>query len=327
MLPKAELHVHLEGTITPSLVRKFIKRNKLSQIENNLFNQDDTYRYHSFLNFLQTYDLVAETMLTPQDYYDTVYEYLNHSSKSGVVYTEIMASPEHAARNGLSYQDHLMAIVNAIDGAREQCGIEARIIVVGTRNFGQASCENLAKEVAKYPHKYVVGFGLAGDEAGFPPQLFTKAYQIASDAGLGLTAHAGEMAGPASVKNAIDFLHVSRIGHGVRSIEDNNLIAEIIDKGITLECSPGSNIALGVYKSYDEHPLRKLFEKGVKVTLNSDDPPFFRTTIAQEYETAQKYFEFNKEELLKITRTSIENSFADESTKKTLLKLIKKASF
>ncbi len=198
-------------------------------------------------------------------------------------------------------------------------GIVARICLTCVRHLGPERAEAVARQAQRIPHPRVTGFGMAGDERKFDVEDFADAFSIAADAGLGLTAHAGEFAGPASVRDVLDHLHVTRVGHGVRSIEDADLVERLADEAIVLEVCPGSNIALGVFASADEHPLRDLLDAGVPVCLNSDDPPYFDTTLAAEYETAQTVSGFSDEELLGCTRTAIEAAFLDEPTRKRLL--------
>jgi adenosine deaminase len=165
----------------------------------------------------------------------------------------------------------------------------------------------------------VVGFNLAGDEAGYPPAQFARAYEIASGAGLGCTVHAGEHAGAESVREALT-LPVTRISHGVRATEEPELVRELADRGIVLEACPTSNVATGVFTGYETHPLGDLYEAGVKVTLGSDDPPYFGASIGGEYAVARERLGFEEGELRSITRTAIQASFADDALKRALLK-------
>ncbi len=318
MVPKAELHLHLEGAISPARVRKLAKRNHLS-IPEEIFKDEHSFNWRDFLDFLHVYDIASSVIRTPEDYYDITYDYLSASAKQGVIYAELMPSSDHAQASGLSYQNMLDAIVAAMEQAKLDHDIEARILVSCVRHFGLEKCIAVAEDVVRHPHPLVVGFGMGGNEADFPPAQFAPAYAIAHEAGLQCNVHAGEHVGPEGVWEAIDHLPVKRIGHGVRSIEDADLIQALIERDISLEVSPGSNIALGVYPDYASHPFLQLRDAGVKVTLNSDDPPHFATTIGNEYDQAQAQFGLNDAELIDITRTAIEVSFADAETKTSLL--------
>jgi adenosine deaminase len=309
-IPKAELHVHLEGTAPPELVQRIAARNGV-ELPERLLGTDGRFRYTDFLDFLATYDLAASVIRTGQDYRDITYEYLCACAAGGAIYVELTASPDHAALVGLSDDEHLGAIAQGIDDARRDTGIEGRILISAVRNFGVEQALRVARHAAEHPHPYVVGFSMAGDEAGFPAHDFAEVFAIAADAGLGCTIHAGEWAGAESVRAALE-LPVSRISHGVRSIEDPALVWELAERGTVLECCPTSNVVLGVYPSYEEHPLPALRAAGVRVTLGSDDPPYFGATIEGEYEMCAQRMGFDEDDLRDVTLTAIDAAFCDE---------------
>jgi len=317
VIPKAELHVHLEGTAPPALIRRLAQRHGTT-VPDGVFEDEHTFRWDGFLDFLHTYDLAASVIRTAQDYRDVTYEYLASCAAEGAVYVELIASPDHAALVGLSDEEHLAGIAAGIDRAREAHGIEARILLTCIRNFGVDQALRIARYAASRPHPYVVGFQMAGDEAGYPPGPFAEAYAIAADAGLGCSVHAGEWAGAESVRAAIG-LPVTRIGHGVRAIEDPALVAEIAERGLVLECCPTSNVVLGVFASFETHPLPALREAGVKVTLASDDPPYFGASVGGEYAVASERFGLSDTDLVGLTRTAIEASFAEPPLRAALL--------
>jgi adenosine deaminase len=316
-LPKAELHVHLEGTAPPHLVRRIAERNGL-RVPDGVFAAPDRFAWRDFLDFLRTYDMAASVIRTAEDYRDIAYEYLSACAAEGAIYVELIASPDHASLVGVSDDEHLAGIAAGIDAARAEHGIEARILLTCIRNFGVEQALRIAAYAAQRPHPYVVGFQMAGDEAGYPPGPFVEAYELAAGAGLGCSVHAGEWAGADSVRAALD-LPVSRIGHGVRAIEDPELVAEIAERGIVLECCPTSNVALGVFGSFEEHPLPALRDAGVRVTLGSDDPPYFGASVGGEYAVARERFGMTDAELHEITRTAIEASFAEPALRAALL--------
>ncbi len=317
MVPKAELHVHLEGTARPDLIRRIAERNGLT-VPEGVFATPDRFAWRDFLDFLQTYDMAASVIRTAEDYRDITYEYLAACAAEGTIYVELIASPDHAALVGLSDEDHLAGIAAGIDAARAEHGIEARILLTCIRNFGVEQALRIARHAAERPHPYVVGFQRAGDEAGYPPGPFAEAYEIAAAAGLGCSVHAGEWAGAESVRAALD-LPVTRIGHGVRAIEDPGLVAEIAERGIVLECCPTSNVVLGVFPSFEAHPLPALRDAGVRVTLASDDPPYFGASVGGEYALARERFGLSDTDLRVITRTAIEASFAEPPLRAALL--------
>ncbi len=319
MIAKAELHVHLEGTISPRLVKQLAAKNKIA-INPALFKDEETFAWNDFNEFMRAYDLASEVIKSPMDLHAVTYQYLAECAKEGAIYVELIASPDHAKLSGnMTYLDMLEAVTGGMQQAKEEFGIESRILLAAVRHFGAERCEAVAKLAEKHPHPMVTGYNLAGDEINFPPKLFVKAFAMAAGAGLGCTCHSGEWCGPESIREAITLLPLQRISHGVRAIEDASLIQEIIDRNITLECAVGSNIALGVYQSFAQHPLAKLKAAGVKITLNSDDPPFFATTIGHEYYLAEKYFGFDEQDLQAMTANAINAGFIPEQIKQTLL--------
>jgi adenosine deaminase len=320
VVPKAELHVHLEGTAPPSLVRRIAARNGL-EVPAGVFASPDRFAWRDFLDFLNTYDLAASVIRTAEDYRLITAEYLAGCAAEGAVYVELLASPDHARLVGMTADEMVAGIAAGIDEARAAHGIEARILLVAIRNFGVEAALRVVQDAVERPHPYVVGLNLAGDEAGYPPGPFAEAYAIAERAGLGCTVHAGEWAGPESVRGALD-LPVTRISHGVRAIEDPGLVAELARRGIVLECCPTSNVVLGVFDSYEAHPLPALREAGVRVTLGSDDPPYFGASVGGEYAVAQERFGLDDAELRGLTRTAIEASFAAPGLRDALLAAI-----
>ncbi len=318
MIPKAELHVHLEGTAPPALVRRLAKRNRMS-LPDELFGDDGNYHWTDFLHFLKVYDATAATIRTPEDYRDVTYEYLAGCAEEGAIYVEVMSSPDHSAENGMSYANHQEGIVAGIEDARADHGIEGRCIVTCVRHFGAEQAMEVARQVAAHPHPLVSGFGMGGDEAGFPPAQFARAFKYVADSGLPCTVHAGEWAGPDRVREAIETLPVQRLGHGVRAAEDPALVQEIIAREITLEVCPGSNFATGIYRDYGDHPLARLRADGVKTTLSSDDPPYFSTSVGREYVEAAEHLELGEDGLAGFTRNALEAAFVDEPTREILL--------
>jgi adenosine deaminase len=317
---QAELHVHLEGTAPPELVSRIATRNGV-ELPERLLGGDGRFRYSDFLDFLATYDLAASVIRTGHDYRDITYEYLCQCARGGAIYVELTASPDHAALVGLSEEEHLSGIARGIDDARRDTGIEGRILISAVRNFGVEQAVRVARHAADRPHPYVVGFSMAGDEAGFPAGDFAEPFEIAAGAGLGCTIHAGEWAGAESVRAALE-LPITRIAHGVRAIEDLDLVYELEARGTVLECCPTSNVVLGVYPSYEEHPLPTLRAAGVRLTLGSDDPPYFGATIEGEYEVCFERFGFGEDDLREITLTAIDAAFCDDELKASLRRRI-----
>lgn len=308
-IPKAELHCHIEGAIAPDLARRIAGRNGI-MLASELFDRHGGYAWHDFDSFLRAYDGASACLRQPIDYRDVMYRYLADCAAEGAVYVEVFSSPDHAEAVGVSYAGHLSGLAAGIDDACRDFGIVGRIIVTCVRHYGPDRAVQIVRRILEEPHPYVVGFGMGGDEKKFNLEDFAPAFRLAADNGLACTVHAGEMAGPESVRDAIRLLPVTRIGHGIRASEDPGLIKDIARRDITLEICPGSNIALGVYPDYESHPLPRLLDAGVRVTLNSDDPPFFATSIGREYVAAAERFHLDSAALVAITMTALESAFS-----------------
>lgn len=321
-LPKAELHVHLEGTVSPALAVRLAERNNMPLPE-GIFNADGEYNWSTFPEFLNSYDVASSVIRTHADYVDVTYEYLASIAREGAIYAELTIGPDIPAMFGMGYTDYIQAVAEGCEKAKAEFDIESRLIACIVRHMGPETGLKLMHTVADHAHPLVTGVGLAGNELMHSPADFAPAFKIAhEELGLGCTAHAGEVAGAQSVRDTIEALPVSRIGHGVRAIEDATLVEELRARGITLEVCPGSNIALSVYPNFAAHPLRKLYDAGVVGSLNADDPPFFWTDLATEYDNAAKLFGFSEAELLGITRRAIETAFVDEKTRAKLLQKV-----
>jgi adenosine deaminase len=316
MIPKAELHCHIEGAVDVPLAKS--QASKYGIDISGILDSAGGYYWTDFTSFLAAYDLVASLIRTPQDYALLGESHYCNLANQGCIYGEIFVSPEHAERIGCSYGELIEAIADGMDAARLKTGIEGRMIVTGVRHMGVQSVEEAARSAAAQPHRLVSGFGLAGDERVGHPSDFSRAFAIARDAGLELTAHAGEFRGPQSVRDTLDCLQVRRIGHGVRSIEDRELVKRMASEGIVFEVCPASNLALGLYRDIHAHPLRALHEAGCIVAVNSDDPPHFHTSISNEYDLARQVF--GDEAILRqLTVNAIKAAFVDGDTRTRLL--------
>ena len=322
-LPKVELHSHLEGTIKPELAKQIANRNA-TPLDNNLFDDNGGYAWSDFASFLTAYDSVSSCLNNGEDYRDITYEYLKDCASENVIYAETFISPDHAAECGISYDDMISGIASGIDDAERDFGIVGRIIVTCVRHLGPEQGLNVVQTMVDNPHPYVVGFGMGGDENAFTIEEYAPVYNIAANAGYACTVHAGEICGPDSVWDAINYLPISRIGHGVKSVYDEKLLSELINRKIHLEICPGSNLALSLFTNWESHPLLTIMNKGISISLNSDDPPFFNTTVGKEYQNSAKNFNLNAEDLKQISLMAMEASFADIKTKSRLIEEIKK---
>mgnify|MGYP002039464418 CR=1 FL=1 len=322
-VPKVELHCHLEGAAGPALIRQLAKRNNTTLPE-TLFTPDDRFAWDDFQGFLSTYDDASQAIRTTRDYRDVTYEYLTECSNEGAIYVEVMSSPDHAAAAGMSYDAHLEGIVQGIDDAQRDCGIIGRLIVTCVRHFGPAQAMKVADQVCGSPHPYVVGFGMGGNEMVHKFKDFQPAFDRVHMAGLPCTVHAGEWVGAASVNEALETLPIQRIGHGVRAVEDKHILERLVRESVHLEVCPTSNVMTGIYPDYDFHPFNILRDEGIRVSLNSDDPPYFATTIGREYEIAGSRLGLDDRDLVQISEDAVTAAFVDEENRSILLERIRR---
>jgi len=315
-VPKAELHCHIEGAAMTGLAQGQARK---YNVDISGLIENECYRWTDFTTFLEAYDTVSGLFRTQEDYSLLAETYLKDIARQGAIYSEIFVSTDHARLAGLAPEAYLEGLGEGIARARDASGIEGRIIMTCIRHLGADAAVDVARLAAADPYPLVTGFGMGGDERMGSHADFIPAFDIAREAGLGITTHAGEFGGPDSVVDALDNVRPTRLGHGVRSIEDPALVERLAQSGIVLELCPGSNVALGLYKDLATHPFAQLREAGVPVTLNSDDPPFFGTSIGAEYEYAARYFGLDEDDLKAVTRTAIEAAFVDEDTRSALL--------
>ena len=340
-MPKATLHEHIEGTVTPEMAAKLAQRHNVS-LPDNFVMKDGEYDKADFPNgryaydesdfwaFINTYDTVADMMRTPQDYYDVTKDYLSKNAADGGIYAELIVSPMHMATevnpetgkaelSAPRYAAMLEAMTNAAEEVKESTGLETRFIATGVRNLGAENVTEVAKFVRDNPHPLVTGFGIAGNERAGKFDDFAEALSIAKGAGLKLALHAGEICGPESIRDAVR-LGASRVGHGVSAEQDPALMKELAEKNIMVEVCPTSNrILVGELKGdLANHPARKLYDAGIKISLNPDDGGIFGTQTGKEHRISAKEFGFTKAEMYDITLCALDCSFADVKTRKQL---------
>ena len=320
-LPLAELHCHIEGAALPELVTAQAQK---YDMDVSSIIRDGSYIWTDFADFLKCYEMAASLFRTSEDYALLAETYLASIATQGAIYGEFFVSPVPPFNPALAPEAYLEGTVEGLKRAKAKHGIEARLIITGIRHAGPEAVEAAAHFAVKHKSHFVTGFGMAGEERIYHPKDFIRAFDIARDGGLRITVHAGEWRGPDEITAALDHLKPERIGHGVRAIESTELVKRLAEEHIVLECCPGSNIALGVFPSFREHAYPKLRAAGVKVTLSSDDPPYFWTSLGREYEIARTHFGMSEAELLADTRTAIDAAFVDNATRVALLAIIDK---
>jgi adenosine deaminase len=326
-IPKVELHVHLEGTMRPAIVAKLAQRNKITLPE-RVDPDTNTILWHNLFDFFGVYDACSEVIKTPRDITEVTFDYLIQAAAVGTIYVELTVAPQILAKQGVDYPTLCEAVAAGIEKAKTATGIEARMIMVLVRHYNHFDCLDVVKKMIAYPHPYVVGIGLAGDERHNGPAHFIEAFQLAREHGIHRTAHAGEWYGPQSIRDSIELLNVTRIGHGLQTIYDPDLIELVKQHNIHLEICLSSNIqthamANGIPVGHHQrpHPAREFKQLGISLSFSTDDPPYFQTNMAKEYQLACERFGFSKIDLIAATRRGILASFAEPELKRRLLKI------
>lgn len=317
-IPKIELHLHLEGAAPPAFIRGLGQEKGVNL--DGVFAEDGSYLFKDFNGFLRTYEAATKVLQGPEDFYRLTEAVLEQSAAQGVLYTEAFVSPNFCGGGDLvAWKEYLAAISEAAAQAERGSGILMRTIVTCIRHEGPEAAKPDALCAAETAGDFVTGFGMGGAEDVGHQGDFAYAFDMAREAGLRLTTHAGEWGGAASVWEALRDLRVERIGHGVQCIEDPALVDHIIEHGIVLEVCPGSNVALGVASSWDTHPIEALRSRGVKVTVSTDDPPFFHTSLNREYERLSDTFDWDAEIVRQVNVTAAQAAFCDPETRDHLL--------
>ncbi len=317
MTSLVELHLHLEGAAPPAFIRGLAQEKGVSL--EGVFNEDGTYRFETFEQFLRTYEAATTVLTGPEEFRRLTAAVLEQSAAQGVIYTEAFLSPNFCGGGDLgAWREYLAAIEEAAEAARRDSGIIMRGVVTCIRHEGPEAAKPDAICAAETMGDFITGFGMGGAETVGHQGDYAYAFDLAREAGLRLTTHAGEWGGAASVWEAVRDLKVERIGHGVQCVEDPALVDHLAEHGIVLEVCPGSNVALGVVPSWDAHPIERLRQAGVKVTVSTDDPPFFHTSLTREYDMLAETFGWDDAVMRDVNLTATEAAFCDAATKEIL---------
>lgn len=318
-LPKAELHLHLEGSIEPPTLVELMKRhgnNGASPAE-----IERLYSYPDFAGFLLAFKKVTECLRTPVDYELITYRLMERLKSENILHAEVTVS---VGVNLWRKQD-FAAIFEGLERGRQRgekdFGVSLLWIFDAVRQFGAEKAERVLDLAIEFRDHNVVGFGIGGDELKGPPELFKDVYARAADHGLRLTAHAGESAGPESIWGALN-IKAERIGHGLTAGQDPELIEELSERQIPIEICVTSNLRTGCCAELSQHPVRRYFDQGLMLTLNSDDPAMFQTSLTAEYQLVQETFNFSDDHLRELARNSFEASFLPAEKKIEFLNLV-----
>lgn len=314
--PKLELHLHLEGAAPPALVRRLGAEQGIAL--DGLFDAAGRCACGDFTSFLSAYERMSRVFTRPGAWRALTEAVLAAQAAEGVIYSEIFISPPSLGLDEVEWREMLAAVEAGADAAEAAHGIICRLIPVIIRHHGPEKAAESAAIIRRAPRGRMRGFGMAGDERAFAAADFAPVFAAMAAAGFRLTAHAGEFGGPESIRAALDALKVERIGHGVRAVEDPALVARLAAEEICLEVCPGSNIALGLYPDLARHPVDALRRAGCAVTVSTDDPPFFRTSMSAEYDALAGAFGYGRGDFDAMARVALDAAFCEPEVKAAL---------
>lgn len=320
-LPKAELHLHIEGSFEPELMFALAQRNQIDIPYKTIEEVKEAYKFSCLQDFLNIYYAAASVLIHEQDFYELTMAYLNKCHEENIVHTEIMFDPQTHTQRGVSFETVINGIQRAREEAQQKWGISSLLIMSYLRHLSEDDAFETLRQSLPFKH-LIKAVGLDSSEKGNPPSKFYKVFEASAKEGYVLLAHAGEE-GPAEyVWEAIDGLKIVRIDHGNNCLTDENLVNEIIRRDLALTVCPLSNLELKVVADLKDHPLKTMLDKGIKVTVNSDDPAYFGGYLNQNFNSIQQALDLTKEEIVILAKNSFNYSLLDDKRKTELVRLV-----
>ena len=317
-LPKAELHLHIEGTFEPELMFEIARRNKIKIPFKSVEEIKKAYQFNCLQDFLDIYYQGANVLIKEQDFYDLTFSYLQKCKAQNVRHTEIMFDPQTHTERGVSFETVINGISKACEDAKEKLGVSSLLIMSYLRHLSEENAFKTLKQSLPYKN-LITAVGLDSSEKGNPPSKFKKVFQKSIDQGYIPLAHAGEEGSSEYIWEAIELLKIKRIDHGNNALLDPLLIKEIICRDLALTVCPLSNLSLQVVDKLKDHPLKKMMDLGLKVTINSDDPAYFGGQINQNYIEIQKALDLNKKDLYELAKNSFQYALITTDVKNQYL--------
>ncbi|HEY4750748.1 MAG TPA: adenosine deaminase [Steroidobacteraceae bacterium] len=314
-LPKAELHLHIEGTLEPELAFRLAHKHRVALPYASVGELRAAYDFTDLQSFLDVYYAVAQVLQDADDFYELALSYLERVHGQGVVHTEIFFDPQTHTARGIAFGTIVEGLRRAVSEAERRFGITHRLIACFLRHLSAADAMRTLDEVLKH-REAICAVGLDSSELGYPPSKFAAVFARAREHGLLTVAHAGEEGPPAYIYEALDLLHVQRIDHGVRCEEDSALVERLVREQIALTVCPLSNVKLKVFEDIEHHNLKRLLEAGLRVTVNSDDPAYFGGYLMENYLAVQRALGLTHQQLATLARNSIQASFLDAAAKR-----------
>lgn len=327
-IPKIELHSHLDGSVHPKTIFELAKSNNI-KLPTDSFDSFKEYvqapqKCDSLKTYLKRFALPIQVMQTKEQLYRIAYDYVLNLESSNIKYVEVRFAPINHLKKGLTIDEVIQSVISGLNKASLETNIISNIIICGMRHLPVEKNLEVFKIASKYLGHGVVGVDLAGNEADFPPIIHKKAFEYADSEGFNITIHAGETGSYENIITSINDLKATRIGHGVNAINDLKTINLLLEKEITLEICPTSNIQTKAYNTYEQHPFKALMDLGIHVTLNTDNMTVSNTTLNKEYLIINETFELSKAEFSQLYKNSINAAFLDQKRKNKLLDITKK---
>lgn len=313
-LPKCELHIHIEGSLEPELMFALARRNGIRLPYASVEDLHRAYRFQNLQDFLDLYYQGMSVLVTEQDFYDLALAYLERAHADNVRHVEMFFDPQGHTARGIAFSTVIDGLYRAISDARQKLGIQASLIMCFLRHLDEADAERTLDAALAFKDR-IVGVGLDSSEAGHPPSKFKHVFARAREAGFFLSAHAGEEGPPSYVWEAIDVLGVARIDHGIRSMEDPALVGRLAREQIPLTVCPLSNLRLQVVSDLAKHPLKRMLDKGLMATVNSDDPAYFGGYVNQNYRAVSDALGLTRDEIAAIVRNGVRASLMTATEK------------
>ena len=320
-IPKSELHLHIEGSLEPELMFKLSKRNKIEIPFKSIEEIKSAYNFSNLDSFLKIYYQGSNVLITEEDFFDLTWEYILRCKQDNIVHTEIFFDPQSHTERGIKFNTIINGIDKALKKANSEFGITSKIIMCFLRHLEEESCFDILKQALNHKDK-IVGVGLDSSEKGNPPQKFKNLFEAAIKEGFVTVAHAGEEGPPEYIWDSLNLLKVKRIDHGVQCLKDKKLVETLIKKNIPLTVCPLSNIKLCVFDKLENHNLKKMLDKGLRVMVNSDDPAYFGGYLNTNLIETTKALNLSLEDIKILIQNSFKSSFLDESTKNSWLSKI-----
>jgi adenosine deaminase len=320
-LPKAELHIHIEGSLEPAMMFELAKRNAVPLPYTDVDSIANAYNFNCLQDFLNLYYQGMSVLQSEQDFFDLTWAYLSRCKQQNVVHCEIFFDPQGHTERGIEFEVFMTGICSALDKAQTELGISSKLIMCFLRHLDEASAFTTLKAAEPYLNR-IVGVGLDSSELGHPPRLFKQVFAAAAGLGLKRVAHAGEEGPPEYVYEALDGLGVDRIDHGNRSLENEALVQRLVDEKMSLTVCPLSNLRLAVVKDLSEHPIRKMLALGLNACINSDDPAYFGGYMNENFNGLIDAVGLTRDEIFQLTINAFESSFLSRADKQIHLERI-----